>query len=145
MTAGRIRQLTFFWAAFTAALLLMPSRTFHQVPVAGAFEIVLDVGAHFFLFGVLALLAVRGFGDAPFAIGRRSRVFGAVAGYCVLLEILQMPVPGRGFELLDIAVGWLAIVIGFAWRRRLRAERGNSLPYTPRPSDESNRAPGPRH
>lgn len=69
---------------------------------------------HAGLFFVLALLVQRAIGS------RRSSsvaptLFGGVA-YALLLEILQIPVPLRSFELVDVLAGGLGIVAALVAR-----------------------------
>lgn len=105
------------WAVAAAILLLMPGSSFPDSGLAEPLETAAELGAHFVLFFGLAYLAGRGYAGAGTPGGRRSRVLAAILAYCVLLEILQIAIPGRSFELRDIAVGSLGVLFGF--KRRL--------------------------
>ncbi len=40
----------------------------------------------------------------------RAATITACISYAILLELLQIPVPGRGFEILDIVVAGLGVL-----------------------------------
>jgi hypothetical protein len=122
------------WGVATAGLLLAPGSSLPGSGLPETLETALELGAHLVLFLVLAYLAGHGYGGyggsvGPLEpagskelagltdpVGRRSRVFAAVLAYCVLLEILQIAVPGREFEFVDIAAGWFGAVLGSSKR-----------------------------
>jgi hypothetical protein len=117
------RALSVAWAVATAALLLLPGSTLPGRDLPGPLVTAIEIAVHGSLFFGLAWLANRGFvAAAGSAAGsnsqaqRRWRVLAVVLAYCVLLEIAQIPVPGRGFEVLDIAVGWLGAILGLGRR-----------------------------
>jgi len=113
------KALALLWAFAMAALLLAPGNSFSEVRFSETVAKLIEVGVHFFGFLVLAFLAVR---SAPREDGstsskrRRVRLLTAVLAYCVLLEIAQIPIPGRGFEFTDIAIGGLGTLVGFLRR-----------------------------
>ena len=99
----------------------MPSEVLPESELPGIVETALELAVHFVVFLGLAYLAARGYAregldnrDGAWRppTGRRSRLLAAVLAYCVLLEILQIAVPGRNFEFADIAVGWLGALLG---------------------------------
>ena len=119
------RALTVIWSLLTTILLLLPGSNFPDPGLSGTLETALEWGVHLILFLVLAYLARRGYAGSsgpPESIGtasarrRRSRVLAAVLAYCTLLEILQIAIPGRGFEVTDIVIGCLGAVLGFRGR-----------------------------
>ncbi len=124
----RFRALAWIWALVIAALLLVPGRNLPGAGLPEAVVTALALGVHFVVFLALAYLAARGYsedggygggsgdGGSRRPEGCRSRVLAAVLAYCVLLEILQIAVPGRGFEFVDIAIGWLGALLGLGRR-----------------------------
>ena len=121
----KYRALAWIWALLTAALLLVPGGDLPGAELAEAVTTALELGAHLVVFVALAHLAARGYGgdagDGASTVskrpkGRRNRVLAVVLAYCVLLEIVQIAIPGRGFEFFDIAIGWLGALIGFGRR-----------------------------
>lgn len=117
------RALGVGWAVATAALLLLPGSTLPGRDLPGPLVTAIEIAVHWSLFFGLAWLANRGFAAPGGSVAgsssetnRRRRVLAVVLAYCVLLEIAQIAIPGRGFELLDIAVGWLGAILGL--RRR---------------------------
>jgi len=103
----------------------MPGGDLPGAELPGAVTTTLELGAHLAVFLALAYLAARGYGgdggDGVSTVSRRpkgrtSRVLAAVLAYCVLLEILQIAIPGRGFEFVDIAIGWFGALLGFGRR-----------------------------
>ncbi len=107
------RALTVIWALGTAALLLMPGGNLPDSGLPGALEFAIELGVHFILFFGLSLLAVRGYAGPEQEAGRSTRVLAALLAYCVLLEILQIAVPGRNLEVPDLALGMLGVLLGF--------------------------------
>src|SRR5262245_28308159 len=81
-----------------------------------------DKDEHFFFFGILALLALRALARAEWRGVRSATASGAIlitALYGLSDEIHQIFVPGRDFEVLDIAADTLgasfAAVALWAW------------------------------
>ncbi|MCP4202465.1 MAG: hypothetical protein GY769_11095 [bacterium] len=107
------RALTVVWALGTAALLLMPGHNLPEAGLSEALEAVIELGVHFILFFGLSFLAAHGYAGPGQEAGRRSRLIAALLAYCVLLEILQIAVPGRNLEFPDLAVGMLGVLLGF--------------------------------
>ena len=116
------RGLTWIWVLVIAALLLAPGGALPGAGLPEAVTTALELGVHLVVFLALAYLAARGYGgdvgdgESRPLQGLRSRVLAAVLAYCVLLEIFQIAVPGRGFEFVDIAIGWLGALLGFGRR-----------------------------
>lgn len=112
---GRLAALA--WSLLATVLLLTPGPDLPGRGLAASVETAIELSVHVVLFLVLAALARRGFGSAIHRPGRKSRIFAVVLAYCVLLEILQIAVPGRGFEMIDIAAGGVGAAIGMRARR----------------------------
>ncbi len=134
--AGLWRAAAGLWAVGTTVLLLMPGS---PVPIGKEADErwieALELSAHVILFLVQAILVSRGWlgagraSDPGPALGaaRLRPWLWILAVFCVALEVLQIPVPHRGFELIDVLAGWLGLAVGFLpWRRR-------ELPYTAPP------------
>ncbi len=112
----KYRALAWIWALVVAVLLLVPGGGLPGAGLPEAVTTAVELGAHLVVFLALAYLAARGYGGSRSPKERRNRVLAAVFAYCVLLEILQIAIPGRGFEFVDIAIGWLGAVLGFGRR-----------------------------
>lgn len=117
------RAMTWIWALGAAALLLAPSRALPGDDLPEAVTTVIELAVHVALFLGLAYVALRGY--APPADSRssggpssrrasRRRLLAAILSYCLALELLQLWVPGRGFEVVDIAAGWIGAALGLA-------------------------------
>jgi len=117
-----VRLASALWALLTAVLLLLPGSVLEPGrTLPSRLEEAVELTVHFVLFFVLAWLVARARGDAAAGAGARVTV-AVIVAYCTALEFLQILVPNRGFELLDIAFGWLGIWAG--WRRaRAAADR----------------------
>lgn len=122
--ASSYKALTLLWALVCAVLLLVPSADLPGQEWSGIVKAAIEIAVHIGLFFVLAWLAANGFSAVKEAIessavalpaDRKTQVFAVVLAYCLLLEILQIPVPGRNFELLDLVAGGLGAVVG-SWR-----------------------------
>ena len=96
-----------FWAAVIAALLLFPTGGieggFWKLPeFLGGW---IDLAAHGFLFVVFGWLLARSW-KSPW----RAIALGAAYGW--LLEVLQIWVPGRSFQLADIVADAVGVGLG---------------------------------
>ena len=80
----------------------------------------IDKLIHFGLFLVLALLVGRCFDDSRGAFGTPRMAFGVTMLYVVFLEIAQLWVPGRSWELLDVVSGLLGVLLGMGFHYRAR-------------------------
>jgi len=119
--ASFARPLAAVWALLTNVLLLLPGSSWEAVAPGLGLDEALEVTAHFVLYFVLTCLVWAGFvtptDDTPGPSGREWLV--ALAVLCVGLEVLQIQVPNRSVELVDIAVGLLGIGVASVWARRV--------------------------
>jgi VanZ family protein len=101
-----------------ACLLLMPGSIFETTWLAPPWRHSVDSVAHGVLFFVLAILVWRS------ARSRSSRAAAATPGFCLayatLLEFLQIPIPGRTFETIDIVAAFLGILAALGWTLLVR-------------------------
>lgn len=111
------RTLAWTWAALTTSLLLLPGPSEASArPLPAVVQEGLEFAAHFVLFAVLAWLVRRS------AFGTPARWIPAfLVAYCASLELLQLLVPHRGFEFLDIVFGWLGLWLGWGQARAARS------------------------
>ena len=105
------------WALMTAVLLLAPGSAFDRVTVWAGLEEALEIAAHFGLHLGLAGLVRVAF--LPSRAGGRERApwITALVLYCVGLEILQLQVPNRSVQLIDVVVGLAGIAFAFGLGR----------------------------
>ncbi len=105
------RGLLILWIVIIFVLMGFPML---EVPKVKNFPI--DKFYHFIVFFVMAFLAARALG------ARDYYVLGTAV--IILAELQQLVVPGRDFEFLDMAAGFVALVAGyFIFReRRLAAD-----------------------
>ena len=97
------------WAIAIACLLLTPSEVYEKEWLEFDFRHTVDSIVHGVLFFVLAILVRRALtGGRPHA--RAMTTLGLCLVYAVLLEILQQPIPGRSFEIVDIVAAFLGIL-----------------------------------
>jgi VanZ family protein len=105
------------WALVVALVLLLPAGFLPGRPRWVPSELLpwLDDVVHAALFGVLAWLAWP-----PFESRRSRRKAGLLllgcGAYALLLELAQVPIPTRGFELSDLVAGVLGAGAGL-WAR----------------------------
>lgn len=110
-----------------AFVLLMPGRSLNLPQSAPLLDLALDTAGHAVLMFGFALLVVR-------SLGRRvsqPRVWGVAVSalWALLLELLQIPIPGRGWELIDLGSGVVGALAGAALSARwVFAERDPAAP-----------------
>ena len=80
----------------------------------------IDKLIHFGLFLVLALLVGRCSDDSRGPLGTPRMAFAVTMLYVVFLEIAQLWVPGRSWELLDIVSGLSGVLLGMGLHYRAR-------------------------
>jgi len=122
------RRLAVWWAILIAVLLLAPGSAVPTVPwwVPASIGGWADCLVHGALFLVEALLVLRGTGGARTGALRQGRWVLMLLAYALLLELLQLQVPGRSFQWMDIVSAALGIGIAVFWLRR----RGTGM-YSP--------------
>lgn len=105
------------WAVLTLALLITPGGRLTWAPGLAA---ALGRAVHLTLFFVLLLLVARSFAE----IGSLRRPLASAAGaallYSVLTEALQIPVPGRSWELEDLVLDAAGVALGCGLRAARR-------------------------
>ena len=101
------------WGLFVAVLLLLPGEAIPAAPwwLPRSFDGWLDCLAHALLFFGQAWLVLRAAG-AGTSKRTTTALLIAVLAYALLLELAQIPVPGRSFQVVDMA--FAAIGIGAA-------------------------------
>ena len=110
------------WATLIAIVLLLPAGAVPKTPSWLPPELVtwVEWTVHFGLFFWLAWLLTRAV--LPGSSTHRWLLPALSVAYAVILEFLQVPVPGRGFELADIAFAVLGIacaeLLAYWWDRR---------------------------
>lgn len=91
-----------------ALIFMMSAQPKADLPVFGAWDLLVKKGGHFLAYAVLALLLQRGWPDWRLAIG-------VTAVYAISDEIHQSVVPGRGPSpvdvLIDVAGGLTALAL----------------------------------
>lgn len=122
-----------FWAVLTAVVLLVPGTA---MPLGEALPLgpkaFVEMAAHVVLFWILGWLVKRGFVVDGRGRALRMRWLQALLSYCVLLELIQIAVPFRGFQFVDVVLGFVGVFLGLGWRSRPIEDP--ALPYTSPPS-----------
>lgn len=105
------------WALVVALVLLLPGGALPGRPGWLPIELLpwLDDAVHAALFGVLAWLAWPPVESRRLRSGAGLLLLGCGA-YALLLELAQVPIPTRGFELSDLVAGVLGAGAGL-WAR----------------------------
>ena len=103
------------WAVLVAMLLLVPGSSVPAVPwwVPTTFGGWIDSFVHAFLFLVQMVLVERAVERRGRGRERRLRVT-VVLGWAFLLELLQIPVPGRSFQFIDLLFAAVGVAIALA-------------------------------
>ncbi len=87
-------------------------------PVPMSPGLMLDKWSHLGAFLVLALLVDASWPDRPFDLGK----WGFLVGYGIALELIQMQIPNRMFDVADIVANMLGVgLYAFVLVRLLRA------------------------
>lgn len=115
----KYNSLTIGWALLILVSVIVPAGILSNSP--GFWFIGTDKMAHIFLYMVFSLLMVIGFVKQSQYLYLTKKAMALTAIICftygVLMEFLQLPLPKRNFELLDIlanATG-IALGIGIYW------------------------------
>ena len=101
------KHLLIIWTAFVLILTLMPTPEYN-----GDKEMYYDKVAHVFLFGIFAYLFYRSFELKTW----KRIIFSIIAGigFSLLIEFLQLFVPGRDASEMDLVAGVVG-VLGFVF------------------------------
>jgi VanZ family protein len=99
------------WALFILILTLSPGSAVPEVRIVG-----IDKAVHFFLFGVLMLLTLWEFlknkkQEVPDNLFPLS--FSLCIGYGIMIEFIQIYIPGRSFSVYDMMANTLGVLMGF--------------------------------
>jgi VanZ family protein len=112
----RYNLFTFLWLLLILLLTLTPGGA---MPEANLWEELLsfDKVVHFMIFGILVLLMIVGFTKQySYAYLRKYAVplsLSICIGYSILIEVIQIPIPGRYMEFMDIVANTLGCFIGY--------------------------------
>lgn len=113
----RYNLFTICWLLIILLLTLTPGDALPETNL-WAELLNIDKVVHFIIFGILALLMIIGFTKQyTFAVLRKYAVAAALAvsiGYGILIELIQIPIPGRGLELMDMVANIIGCLLGYA-------------------------------
>lgn len=101
------------WTALVAVLLALPGDGFPDVGPGDW----LDKPLHAALFAVHFALLARALAGGPMPRGATAAALGS-AVFALLMETVQLWVPGRGWEWWDLAAGFAGIAAAGLWLRR---------------------------
>lgn len=110
---------TLLWALIVAIGLLLPGP---DLPQLDADLDWLAVAAHFVLCSVLAFLLYRSWSGAAGAPAPWPAVFAVCFLYSGLLEVAQIWIPGRSWQVGDLVVNAIGISVGLLAARGLAQE-----------------------
>ena len=82
-----------------------------------------DKAVHFGLFLVLAILVRRCFQGPSDDSGPAIKTVAATMLYVVILEAVQIRIPGRGWETLDVVAGIAGVLLGVIMIQMYRTRR----------------------
>lgn len=112
----RYNFFTLCWLLLVLLLTLTPGE---NMPQTSLWEDLLsfDKVAHFFIFGVLVFLMIIGLSKQyryQFLRSKAVQVSLAIGiAYGIIIEIIQLFIPGRGFEVADIIANTIGCFMGF--------------------------------
>lgn len=113
----RYNLFTICWLLIILLLTLTPGNALPETNL-WAELLNIDKVVHFIIFGILAMLMIIGFTKQyTFAALRKYAVTAALAvsiGYGILIELIQIPIPGRGLELMDMVANTIGCLLGYA-------------------------------
>lgn len=109
----------FFTLCWLLLILLLTLTPGENMPQTSLWENLLsfDKVAHFFIFGVLVFLMIIGLSKQYrylFLRNKAVQISLAVGiAYGIIIEIIQQFIPGRGFEVADIAANTIGCFMGY--------------------------------
>lgn len=113
----RYNLFTICWLLIILLLTLTPGDALPQTNL-WAELLNVDKVVHFIIFGILTLLMIIGFTKQyTFATLRKYAVAAALAvsiGYGIVIELIQIAIPGRGLELMDMVANTIGCMLGYA-------------------------------
>lgn len=113
----RYNLFTICWLLIILLLTLTPGDALPETNL-WAELLNIDKVVHFIIFGILTLLMIIGFTKQySFAGLRKNAVAAALAisiGYGFVIELIQIAIPGRGLELMDMVANTIGCLLGFA-------------------------------
>jgi VanZ family protein len=109
--------ITFLWAIFLLLITLTPGKA---MPATGHWDLPhADKVVHFVGFGVLAFLMMRGFNKQnKYNWLRKESILSSLLltiSFGIIIEILQIFVPERSFDLLDIVANTTGALTGLGF------------------------------
>lgn len=107
--SGVCRRLAVVWAAVILLLALVPVSWIFGIAPADVWTLLGALG-HYFEYVVLTVLVAVGWGEV---VGRRRALVAAAAAgavYGVLMEVVQLPLSYRQFDVRDMATDWAGVV-----------------------------------
>jgi hypothetical protein len=102
------RRLAVVWAGVILVLALVPVSWVFGIAPVDVWTLLGALG-HYFEYVVLTALVAVGWGEA---VGRRRALAMAAAVgavYGVLMEVVQLPLPYRQFDVRDMATDWAGV------------------------------------
>jgi VanZ family protein len=105
------RRLAAVWAVIMFALAIAPVAWVFGVAPVDVWTLLGALG-HYFEYVILTVLIAVGWRDV---VGRRRALAAgaaAAAVYGVLMEIVQLPLPYRRFDVRDMATDWAGVATG---------------------------------
>ncbi|MBT1702225.1 VanZ family protein [Chryseosolibacter indicus] len=100
------------WSLFILIITLLPGKAIPDVGVWNA-----DKYVHFFIFGLLVILSAHGLTKSNLIKNKIPKpllvavVYSFVLG--ILIEVLQLFVPGRNFSFLDVVANSIGVALGY--------------------------------
>ena len=113
----RYNFFTFCWLLLILLLTLTPGSS---MPETNLWEelISFDKIVHFAIFSMLVLLMIVGFTKQyTYEKLRKNAVLASLSisvAYGILIELIQIPIPGRGLEIMDIVANTIGCFLGYA-------------------------------
>ncbi len=103
-------MLTIMWALIILIVSVLPSEKYPQIDIINIDKII-----HFLVYAVLSFLVLKSFQlNFEMTFPREDVLFTLILciGYGILLELVQLVIPGRNFSLIDMAFNAAGAVFG---------------------------------